>query len=474
MPICRDPSPLSIIKPADDAASDADPVAGSSLADASVMKADGADEDADGRIMVATVASEASLLTGDTVVFTYTGKSPEMPERSVFMTEYDGMPVDGEDTVIVESGKDASVVDIVSDESFMIDDGGTLTVTVKLLDSDGNFATRSTNTIVTLNDGGAGGSFESRTVTIPAGEYHAETTYSATEAARVTITAIATGLTAEPQMVLADTNSPSIDADSITADPMYAKEDTTVTVSAMGTKARAANTVLFSIGSADGSTMLITDRPMTEDEDEPGTYSGTYPIQPETDPDGTYDVTVRIAGTDVSETASGALTLDKTKPMITGESIDMSNVMAGDEVTISATLSEASTVSADVSMLNAAEPTLLLEDADGDGMYSDSVMVTAADPAADGEVTITITASDAAGNEAVAATVMVTLDNTEPVITEQSIDMPSVMVGGMATISATLSEASTVSADVSMLNAADPMLPLEAADGEGEGMVYDR
>ena len=114
--------------------------------------------------------------------------------------------------------------------------------------------------------------------------------------------------------------------------------------------------------------------------------------------------------------------------------------------------------------LNAAEPTLLLEDADGEGegmIYEGMVPVTAADPAADGEVTITITASDAAGNEAVAATVMVTLDNTDPVITEQSIDMLSVMVGGMATISATLSEASTVSADVSMLNAADPTLLLD-------------
>ena len=73
----------------------------------------------------------------------------------------------------------------------------------------------------------------------------------------------------------------------------------------------------------------------------------------------------------------------------------------------------------------------------------------------DGEVTITITASDAAGNEAEAAMVTVTLDNTDPVITGQEIDMKQVMVGGMATISATLSEAADVSADVSMLNADD-------------------
>ena len=59
------------------------------------------------------------------------------------------------------------------------------------------------------------------------------------------------------------------------------------------------------------------------------------------------------------------MTLDNTAPEVTGESIDMSAVMAGDEVTISAMVSEASTVSADVSMLNAAAPTLSLMDADG-------------------------------------------------------------------------------------------------------------
>ena len=201
--------------------------------------------------IVVTVAAEQTVEQGDRITITYANATaPAAPEKSAFKVFLGDTAVDDPLNVLVESAGDASVIDIVSEESFMIDDGGTLTVTVKLLDSDGNFATRSTPTTVTLNDGGAGGSFESRTVTIPASEYHAETTYSATEAARVTITATttATGLTdAEPLMVLADTNSPSIDADSITADPMYAKEDTTVTVSATGTKARAATTVLFSI-----------------------------------------------------------------------------------------------------------------------------------------------------------------------------------------------------------------------------------
>jgi hypothetical protein len=63
------------------------------------------------------------------------------------------------------------------------------------------------------------------------------------------------------------------------------------------------------------------------------------------------------------------------------------------------------------------------------------------------------------------ASVMVTIDNTAPMITAE--DMLYVMTGGMATISATLSKAATVSADVSMLNAAAPTLSLMDADGSG-------
>jgi hypothetical protein len=136
-------------------------------------------------------------------------------------------------------------------------------------------------------------------------------------------------------------------------------------------------------------------------------------------------------------------------------------------------VSEASTVTADVTALNAAAPTLSLMDADGDGVYEGTVTVTTADAAADGDIAIAITATDAAGNTTEPASVTVTLDNTKPVITGEDIDMPSVMMGGMATISATLSKAATVSADVSMLNEGMPTLILMDADGDGEGMVYE-
>ena len=109
-------------------------------------------------------------------------------------------------------------------------------------------------------------------------------------------------------------------------------------------------------------------------------------------------------------------------------------------------------------------------DADGDGegmIYTGSVTVTAADPAADGEVTITITASDAAGNAAAPATVMVTLDNTMPEVTAVSADPMYAKNGDPVMISAMVSEASTVTAAVSQLDTTQLVVGLTDDDGDG-------
>ena len=194
-------------------------------------------------------------------------------------------------------------------------------------------------------------------------------------------------------------------------------------------------------------------------------YEGTVTV---TTADAAADADIAIAITaaddagNTAEPKSVTVTLDNTAPVITGESIDMSAVMAGDAVTISATLSEAATVSG--GCLNAE---CSCTDACPDGrrwrwrmVYEGTVTVTAADAAADADIAIAITAADAAGNTAEPKSVTVTLDNTAPVITGESIDMSAVMAGDAVTISATLSEAATVSADVSMLNAAAPTLIL--------------
>ena len=145
-------------------------------------------------------------------------------------------------------------------------------------------------------------------------------------------------------------------------------------------------------------------------------YSGSVMVtaaDPAADGEVTITITASDAAGNAAEAATVMVTLDNTAPVITAPSADMSNVMAGDTVMISAMVEGATSVSADASALNADASMLELTSADGMS-YTGSVMVTAADPAADGEATITITASDAAGNAAEAATVMVTLDNTMP------------------------------------------------------------
>ena len=326
-------------------------------------------DDADPTYIVVRVLPEQAVEKGERLIISYQNAvAPVTPGKSEFVVFFD----DGEAdrfNVVVRSAAGAAKLAIDSDDSFIIDDGGALTVTVKLHDAEDRVATRDVPTSVTLDDGGAGGSFDPATVTIDAFKYMGTSTYTAAMVDNVTITATATGLTdPEPLTVLADTNNPSIDADSITATPMYAKAGIMVTVSATGTRARAVNTVTFSIRETDGTRVIATDRNMEEDEDEPGTYSGKTASIPDGGYDGTYNIIVEIQGTDVSVPATGALTIDTVLPVITDPSRgDETHVKAGDMVTVSATVSEASTVSADVSGLNADESPLSLEDADGDG-----------------------------------------------------------------------------------------------------------
>ena len=265
--------------------------------------------------------------------------------------------------------------------------------------------------------------------------------------------------TASVTMVTLDNTAPVI-SDASRGDDTHVMAGDMVTVSA--TLSEAATV------SADVSGLNADESPLSlEDADGDGegmVYSGTVEVTADGDGEVTITITASDAAGNEAEAAMVMVTLDNTDPEITGEAIDMSHVMAGSEVTISAMVSEAADVSADVSMLNADAATLTLMDADGSGMYSGTVMVTADGDAAD--IAIAITATDAAGNMGTAS-VMVTLDNTAPEVTGESIDMSSVMAGDEVTISAMVSEAADVSADVSMLNADAATLSLMDADGSG-------
>ena len=304
------------LKLADDDA-DGMPDAGSSLADAATMAAaDAADGDMD-MIMVAEVASEASLMEGDMVVFTYTGMSPEMPEASQFITEYDSEPVEGDSKVIVQSADGAEALALEASD-FTIEDGPT-TVTIKLVAADGSVATSDDDTVVTLT--ASSGTITSP-VTIAAGGYMATATLTATDAANITITASATGLTGDEETVLADTDNVMIA--SVTLSQTVAKEGDTVMVSVMGTGAQDG---MFSVGD------VITDEDLTEDE--AGSYTGSFTVVADLQ-DGMHNVIVSLNGTDNSDNPA-TVTIDTMAPTVSASTDAADMVRNGDTVTITAT-----------------------------------------------------------------------------------------------------------------------------------------
>ena len=379
--------------------------------DASVMKAEDAvdDDDAEPMIMVATVADGEKLAAGDSVVFTYINAMSAGGGAAYFMTEYDGARVGSNDDVkiLVQTTASPSKIDLSSADKFYIDDDGTLAITVKLLADDDTGATRGEATMVSLSDGEAGGSFDPATISIAAGEYMGTSSYTAAGVGNVTITASTTvaDIASDTMDVMADTMSPSID--SVTVSHTYAKAGDTVTVTAMATPLRG-NAVTFSAKNADGLGSDGSSMP----EGEPGAYIGSFLImtEPEHQPDGVYTVIVSIVDDGSSEPIM--LTIDRTLPTVTASDPE-GTVADGEMVTISATASDANgvtSVTADVSMLDTTQGMVELMMGD-DGSYSVPVTISDVNGADNGTHAVTITATDMAGNSAM-ATAMVTLLNS--------------------------------------------------------------
>ena len=129
--------------------------------------------------------------------------------------------------------------------------------------------------------------------------------------------------------------------------------------------------------------------------------------------EGSHDVTVHV-GEELNMMADSMLEVDNTMPsvMITAPAAD-TTVANGGSVTISATVVGATSVTADVSMLDSTQTDVALM-MGADGSYSVDVAISdaPANEAVNGSKTITVTAMDAAGNSSDPATVMVTLQNS--------------------------------------------------------------
>ena len=168
-----------------------------------------------------------------------------------------------------------------------------------------------------------------------------------------------------------------------------------------------------------------------------------------------------------ADPATVMVTLDNTMPEVTAVLADPMDAKNGDTVMISATVSEASTVTAAVSQLDTTQLVVGLTDDDGDGVYTGPVMISMNNTAEDGSHEVTVTATDDAGNRGTNSA-MVNLDNTVPEVTDVSGSPSPARNGHEVTISAAVSEASTVTADVSMLDTTQTeMVTLTDDDGDG-------
>ena len=357
--------------------------------------------------------------------------APQAAGTSVFRVEFDGVAVASQPTVTVHGGTASKLV--VTAPSEVSADLGTapVAITVEIQDDTNAIAVAGTDLEVTLNSTSSTGTFTDadgeaivdNTVTISAGSTEATAYYSDTAAGTATVRATAVGLDSGRATIEVTSDIDTVDENSISVSPAVAKAGDRVTVTARGT---AGKTATFSVGAV-VTTMMMT-------ESSAGSYSGSFNVVQDQH-DGTHNVTVAIG--DASAMGANAVTIDTNAPTISGASASPSTVGNGDTVTISATVTGATSVTADVSALDDTKTDVTLTMANGS--YSASVTISDDNEALNGSKTITVTATDAAGNSAM-ATAMVTLENklsyTSMIPAGQSLFHVPLAVDGMDTVGA--------------------------------------
>ena len=363
------------------------------------------------RDMVARVRSGIlHVMAGDQIIITYeNATAPPTVGVTPFGVYFGGQTNDAQVesiNVFVQSAMPSQLM-LSSAGTVSADPGAApLAVTVSLQDAAGMAAGRASSTAVTLTSS-AGGRLSKTvdgvgtailSVDIPAGETSSTAYYSNSTAGTATITASAPGsvLTADTQMITVSTGVIAITADSVTVSPALAKAGDMVTISARGTPGQ---TAMFSVG------LIVTTRVM--DEAPAGSYSGMFAVVPDQHADGLHGVTVNLG----TASAMGSLTIDSTAPAVTVTAPESAG--NGDTVMISATVTEAGTVSsvmADVSALDSTQTAMVALAMAADGSYSASVTISDDNAAVNGAKTVTVTAMDAAGNSGM-GTASVMLDN---------------------------------------------------------------
>ena len=365
------------------------------------------------RDMVARVNSTTlNVKAGDQIIFEYqNATAPATAEVSNFRVLFGGQTNDAQVgdviSVFVQSAMPSQLA--LSSRGTVSADAGAapLEVTVSLQDAAGMAAVMVSPTSVTLTSSSEGTFSEMMgeagtaplTVSIPAGDSSKIVYYSDSIVGTPTITATAANLTTATHDVSVTSSVLEIVEGSVMVSSTIAKDGDTVTVTAMATAGQAPLALIETVMAAGG---LMTDSLTT-----PGTYTRSVLVATGT-PDGTYTVTVSLGGE--VETAADMLTVDNTAPDVAVTAPESAE--DGETVMISATVTDAGTVSsvtADVSALDSTQTMLTLAIA-ADGSYSAPLEISDVNTALNGAKTITVTAIDAAGNSGT-GTASVMLDN---------------------------------------------------------------
>ena len=363
----------------------------------------------DGSMVARVLPGGVKVSGGDMIVFTYqNADSPADMGPSAFRVLFQGMQVGDDLTILVGSGKPAAALAVTAPAMHLAESTDPAMITIMLQDEDGSEVPAEEDTVVNLSSSSSTGSFmvggEAATmVTITAGTstamaYYSDSTLGDAEitASSGTLSGTAT-ITITTENLMVDSVSFAI-ADSEGAAKTVAKDGDTVTVTAMGTPGQTAMVTIGTIIPAGGA--------MEESATSPGTYTRSHLLAAGS-PEGDHAVSVTIGS--ASGSATAMLTVDNTAPTISASSASPDTVANGDTVTISATVSGATSVMANVSMLDIGAASVTLAD-DGTGTYSGMHTISADNTAANGAQLITITAMDDAGNST-DATAMVTLQN---------------------------------------------------------------
>ena len=328
--------------------------------------------------------------------------APQAPGTYLFRVEFDRVGVASQPSVIVHGGTASKLV--VTAPSSVSADAGTapVAITVEIQDDTGSAAVMGSDLEVTLSSTSSTGSFTDANgdaiagnkVPISAGSTEATAYYSDTGAGTTaTVRAMAVGLDSGRATIEVTSDIDTVDASSISVSPAMVKAGDRVTVTARGTAGKTATLVV-----GDFVNKNMTESPA-------GSYSGNFTVVQNLQ-DGTHNVTVTIG--EASAMVANAVTIDTTAPTISSASVAPSTVGNGDMVTISATVTGATSVTADVSGLDDTKTDVTLTMANGS--YSASVTISDDNAALNGSKTITVTAMDAVGNSA-RSTATVELDN---------------------------------------------------------------